>query len=188
MAVEGLTATAVNNLNAVPPVRATAGVGGAGRFVRQFATLKPTTAEVSTSTYDFIRVPSSAILSSIRMWLDTAMTTFTGNLGLYYSSNWADGTDANAGVAGTSTTAMTGSISTSCFQAALALAAVTSPTEYLMGGAITSGLLGTPAWKMAGLTSDPGGFFDIVFGTTTTNSGSQPVNMVVEYFEQGGAP
>jgi hypothetical protein len=53
------------------------------------------------------------------------------------------------------------------------LAAVTTFTNYAY--AIVAADYDYPLWELCGLTSDPGGFFDLTLTNTTTNSGSEPV-------------
>lgn len=168
MATEAIKATAITNLDANPAARTTRGKQA---VQKAFASVTATTAKDNGSTYQMVRVRSDEIPYSIQAWLDGAVTTLTGDLTLYYSDLAMDGTDVNAG---------TGAVAAHVFQTAKAMAAVTSPTELFLGGNITGSSLGKPFWKLAGLSSDPGGFMDIVFLTTTTNSGTGVLNMVVE--------
>jgi hypothetical protein len=164
MATEALKVTSITNLDAMPPVRTT----HLGQDVQRFeTTITATTAMSSGSTYKLLRLPSNAILHNLAVWLDATVTTFTGDITLYYSDTWADGTDANAGL---------GLVTAHVFQTAYAFGAQVTPAEVLLGGNIKGASLGEPLWQMAALTADPGGFFDVTIVTTTTTSGAPVIN------------
>lgn len=179
MTTEALKTTAITNLDATPPVRTT---NYGARVESAFGTVLATTGKTSGSTYQLMRLPSQAVLQSFSIWLDAAVTTFTGDITLYYSDTWADGTDGNAGA---------GLVTAHVFQTAVAMAALTTPTNMFMGGNIkganvwtsapTPGTYGDPLWKLADLASDPGGFFDIVIVTTTTTSGAPQINFKADW-------
>lgn len=167
MATEALKTTQITNLDASPPVRATY----YGQEVQVFyGSLTATTGMLTGSTYQMIRLPSHARLHSLKLWLDAGVTAFAGDVTLYYSDTWQDGTDANAG---------TGAVAAHVFQTALDLHAVTAATEYLLGGNVKGANLGKRLWEMAGLATDPGGFFDIVILLTGTTTGAPVVNAQV---------
>lgn len=169
MATEALKTAAITNADASPPVRTT---HYGQKLGVEYGSLTATTAKDNGSTYQMARLPSWATLHSLKIWLDAAATTFTGDVTLYYSDNALDGSNANANL---------GAVAAHVFQTALALAAVTSPTEYLLGGNVKGANLGKRLWEMAGLSSDPKCYFDIVILTTTTNSGGPVVNAQVIY-------
>lgn len=168
MASENLKTTAITNLDATPPVRTT---NYGQRTQVLYGSLTVTTGKTLGSVYQLVRVPSNAILHNLKLWLDGAVTTLDGDVTLYYSDIWSDGTDAKAG---------TGAVAAHVFQTALDLHAIVAATEYLLGGNIKGTNLGKPLWQMAGLTSDPGGMFDIVVLTTSTNSGAAVINCQAE--------
>lgn len=169
MTTEALKVTAITNLDATPPVRTT-NYGQTAQLI--FATITATTGKTAGSTYQMVRLPSNAILHSLRMWLDSGVTTFDGDITLYYSDTWADGTDANASG---------GAVAAHVFKTAVDLHAITTPTEYFLGGNLVGSKLGQPLWQQAGLTADPGGFFDIVLLTTSTTSGAPVLNTAASF-------
>ena len=169
MATESVKTTAITNLDAKPPVRTT-NYGATSQQL--FGTATFATAVTSGSTYLLARLPSHARLHSLLIWLDASVTTFTGDITLYYSDTWQDGTDANAG---------TGAVAAHIYKTAYAMASLTAPTEVYMGGNITGANLGKRLWEDAGLSTDPGGMFDIVIVTTATNSGTSNVNAAVRF-------
>lgn len=167
MATEALKTTAITNMDASPPVRTT---HYGQKMAIAYGTLTTTTAMTSGSTYQLVRLPSWAVLHSIKLWLDATVTTLTGDVTAYYSDSVADGSDASAN---------TGALAAHIFQTALALASVVSPTEYLLGGNVKGANIGKRVWEMAGLSSDPKCMVDIVLLTTATNSGAAVLNACV---------
>ena len=164
MATEALKTTAITNMDASPPVRTT---HYGQKMATAYGSLTATTAMTSGSTYQMVRIPSWAVLHSLLLWLDSGVTTFAGDVTLYYSDSSLDGSNANAG---------TGAVAAHVFQTALDLHAITTPTEYLLGGNVKGANLGKRLWEMAGISSDPKCYFDIVILTTSTNSGAPVVN------------
>lgn len=163
MATEALKSTAITNLDATPPVRTT-DLGM--RVQHAFATVTGTTGVTSGSTYQLFRLPSNAKLESLELWLDAAVTTFAGDVTLYYSDNALDGSVSKAG---------TGQVAAHVYSTALDLHATTAPKEVYRGGNITAAGLGKELWQDAGLSADPKVFFDVVIVTTSTTSGAPVV-------------
>ncbi len=157
MTTEALKATAVTNLSATPPVRTT-NYGMPTQVM--YGSLTATTGKTAGSVYSLIRLPSKAVLHSLKLWLDSGVTTLDGDITLYYGGGPLDGTLVTAHV----------------FATAIDLHAITSATEYLLGNNIKGTNLGKRLWEMAALASDPGGMFDIVVVSTSTNSGAPVIN------------
>ena len=180
MATEIVKSTAITDLDASPAKRATSGKGGKGLVTIVDGSCHVTSGVTAAgaSYYRLVRVPSNCIVKKVEMWLDAAGTTITGDIGLYYSdSPNLDGTsNANVAAAGTP-------INADHFGSAVALAAVVTPTEYTFEA--TTYLAADTRlelWNTAssGLTSDPGGFFDIVFTLTSTAGSAADVNLRAE--------
>lgn len=171
MPAETIKSTQITNLDKTnPPLRTS---HGAMYVQKQIASVAVSGTATSPSTYQMCRIPSDAIITSIQGWLDAANTTFTADLTLYYST---------AGVYDGTNFLNTGAVAAHVFQTAKAMAAIVTATELFLGGNVTgAGNLGQPAWKVAGLTSDPGGYFDVTWVTTATNSGAAQLNTIVEY-------
>ena len=172
MTIEALKTTAITNLDATPAVRTT---NYGARSEKAFGSILATTAYTVGSTYRLVRLPSNAVLQALSFWLDAAVTTFTGDVTLYYSDQSADGTDSSSGL-----------VTAHVIATAYAFAAVTTPTDVFLGGNIkganvwtatpTAGTYGDPLWKLAALASDPGGFMDVTIVTTATTSGAPQIN------------
>lgn len=168
MTTEALLSTSITNLNATPRVQNTAGRGAPGRihFVdgKTAAALSGTT---TGSTYRMVRIPSDCVVKRVRACLNAAVTTFTVDIGLYYSNT-------NDGTSSTNVAAADTAIDADFFGSAVALAAIVVPTEYTReSGEYSVAEMFQEVWQAAGLSTDPGGFFDVVMTTTaTTNDNS----------------
>ena len=99
----------------------------------------------------------------------------TWDVGLYYSdapANGAfDGTNASN----------TGVISAALFASAFVAPTTVGRTSLIGLGTYTVDKFNTPLWEAAGLTSDPGGYFDIVVtvhhAATTAVAGNLGINV-----------
>ncbi len=83
----------ITNLHSSPIVRPSAGSGGACIVSRKQATITPATSAATSVLHRMVRIPSNAIVSRVAIILDAAATTFTGDIGLWYSDD-DDGTSA----------------------------------------------------------------------------------------------
>lgn len=175
MATEALKATAVSNLDASPVTRLAPGAGGFAYMRTADGYLTATTGMASGSTYQMVRIPRNAIIKHIWMKLDATVTTFTANVGLYYSTSTTDGTAAaNQGAA----------VVNNCFASAVAYASQNTFTDLMNN--VTAANLDKTAWSGVGaLTTDPGGYFDVVINLTATSSGGAIVYMEVQYVDPG---
>lgn len=108
----------ITNLDATPPVRATYGGGGAGRLTRLVGTITPTASQATSVLNRLVRIPSNCQVHKVAIILDSAATTLTGNIGLWYSAAATAGGDGgNIGNADNLT-----AISSAFFCSALAMA------------------------------------------------------------------
>lgn len=82
----------LTNLDATPLVRASAGQGSPGYLKRVQATITPTASQATSVLNRIVRVPSNVIVSRLAVALDSAATTLTGNVGVWYSDSTSDGT------------------------------------------------------------------------------------------------
>lgn len=172
MSTEAVKSTPITNLDATPPVMNTAGKGGPARLHQVDGYAAVADAVTSGSTYRLCRVPSNAVVKHVRVCMDAAVTTFTNDIGVYYSDDAskpaADGTVIDADF----------------FGSAVALAAIVAPTDYINeSGNNDAAQRQQPLWQAVGLSSDPGVQLDIVLTNTATNSGAGVVYMEVEFAE-----
>lgn len=145
-----------------PPLPTTSGESGIGilRTVDGFVTAL--TADTTASVYLLARVPTNAKLKKVGLFNDALSASTTLDVGLYYS-------DAPAPLGSTPNPAPSPTIDGS--PPALAGTAVNA-TLFGSATAATSANINLdlsltidkqvqPLWQAAGLSSDPGGFFDI---------------------------
>lgn len=182
MATEIVKSTAITNLDATPPVRSSGGQG-AGEFLIVNDGSCATTSGVlvdPNTYYRLVRIPSDAIVKKVEAWLDAAGTTITGDIGLYYSDDAPrDGSPAahNGAI-----------INADHFGSAVALASVVTPTDYTFeAGTYTGADTRKEVWNTtaSGLSSNPRGFFDVVFTPTSTVGSSSTINLRVHYTRPG---
>lgn len=176
MPSEALQSTQIANLDSVPPIANTPGSGGASFLRTADGSLTATTGKTSGSTYQLLRVPSSARVKHAYVQLDAGVTTFAGDIGFYYSDSTSDGTPAAN--AGTKVNSTTGS---QLLGAAVDLHAQTTPLDV----AVTMGAAkrDEPLWQACGLTTDPHCFFDLVVTSTSTTSGAPVLSAELQYTE-----
>ena len=177
MATEAIKSTPITNLDASPPVRNTAGVGGGSPLLYKDGSCVFADTKTSGSTYQMVRLPANAIVKRVWACIDTAVTTFTVDIGVYYGS----GVDVPSAVRGTV-------LDADLFGSAVALASIVVPTQYTMEAAAAALIISDmflPLWNLAGLTSDPGYSLDIVLTNTATNDTTSTVYLAVEYILPG---
>ena len=177
MATEAIKSAIITSLDATPPVRTTTGAGSAGRLIYADGSAVFANSMTAGSTYQMVRVPSNAIIKRIWACIDTAVTTFTVDIGVYYSS----GLDVTADLRGDV-------LDADLFGSAVALASVVVPTQYTMeaaAAALTVADMFLPLWNLAGLTNDPSCGLDIVMTNTATNDTTSTAYLAVEYIIPG---
>lgn len=150
-----IKSTSVTNLDAANPnVYVTAGEGAKAALQHIGDTA---TAAVSDGTgvqiIKLVRIPSTAKVKAV-FSEGAALTKGTFDLGVYYSGA-ADGTpSANAGTA----------VSAALFASAVDFSSAVARTDKTNeSGTYTVDKRTQPIWKAAGLSTDPGGFFDIAY-------------------------
>jgi hypothetical protein len=184
MTTETLKSTAITNLDAVPPVRATAGLGGVGMLKSVYGNVAPTTGYLTGSNYKMVRVPSDCSVKHVLIDYSGTITTMTCDVTIFYSDDTLDETGASSGDTG-----VVNSLSTtgSLFAHTLVLAsqtagAVVDITDQNVAYPPTA--RNEPLWQAAGLTTDPGGFFDVVIMNVSTMSlSAAKIGLEVQYVE-----
>lgn len=155
-----LKSISITNLDANPVVANTAGEGAAARAKHVTGYITTVSADNTGSTYRLVRVPSYAVIKTI-LFESAAMTGGKFNLSVYYSDSATDGT-AGAGVIVPTTGDQFFASDIDCASAV----AITNVTNE--NGTYTIDKRNKHLWDALGLTSDPGGFFDIVAVCHTT--------------------
>jgi hypothetical protein len=172
MATEALKTPSITNLDTIPAAPNTSGEGGVGRLQHINDYLTTTSAVTVGSTYQLVRIPSNAKVKAVR-WEAAAMTQGSFDVGLNYSDSTVDGTAAN--VRGTV-------IDADFFATAVSAASAVSKTDITNeSGTYTVAKRNQPIWQAVGLSSDPGGFFDVVFTSTNTITAGALLACEVDY-------
>lgn len=168
MVADALRATEITSLDATPSAQLTAGEGAKAYDVVKTDYVTPTAAGLAdtTSKYKLVRLPSNAKLKALTLSVQAAIETSTGlaiDVGAYYSDSTVDGTAvANQGVA----------ISVNCFAAALTGFRSSAVADLNALAAFKPSLRNLPLWSALGLTSDPGGYIDVVAAVQAAATGA----------------
>ena len=160
MAVDHVKTTPITNMDAGSLIVPTAGEGGPAVNKSNTGIATGVAASSIDATYQMCRVPSNSKIKRIFFQTQTQAVGIT-DVGVYYATD---------GLGGRPTTLLVANaINRTFFASAIAL--TTTTVQDLTGNPITSGYTpdkrNQPLWQALGLTSDPGGNFDIVLSLTT---------------------
>jgi len=150
------------------PTQLTEGIGAPGRITNHSDFVVATTGGLAStsSTYKMVRLPTSCILKTVDIYTKSGLDSSTGlaiDLGAYYSDSTNDGTPYS--LQGTS-------ISANCFAAAQAFGQSSAGSKIDGLSNLDANLRNSPLWAQVGLTTDPGGYIDIVLAVHTVVSGT----------------
>jgi hypothetical protein len=183
MGTSNLKSTPITNLDSNPVLRNQAGNGAPGRVQKVSGFVTAVAADAVGSTYQFARLPSNA--RDIKTIMESeAQGAGKVSLSVYYSDSTTDGTQAaNRGVVVPTTGA-------GFFTVDKDLTSAVAPTDVTGVGVSTSNgytidKRGKELWDALGLTSDPGGFFDLVgeVHTTAITTGTGRIRVTAEYID-----
>jgi hypothetical protein len=154
--------------NSTSPTQLTEGVGAAGRVVNHSDFVAATTGGLAStsSIYKMVRLPTQCILKFAELYTKSGLDSSTGlkvDIGAFYSDSTIDGTPFS--LQGTS-------ISANCFAAAVAFAQSSAGQKIDALSNLDANLRNSPLWAQVGLTTDPGGYIDIVVAVNTIASGT----------------
>lgn len=194
MTAENLSSNSITGLNGTNGVITYPNPNGYGpsevRYVSDFITPTTTGLADTGSTYRVLRLKSTVSLRELWLQagglLDTggASAAFAVDVGAYYSNSTTDGTNQSPSTA---------YISVNCFCAAHSFATTSdgvtsgaaSTGDRILNGlySLNQNLIGSPLWKQAGLSADPGGFIDIVVAvhTAANAAGATPFSVTASY-------
>jgi len=169
MAVVTVKSTAITNRDATPRVI------NDGRFERAvvknaYGMCAVANGDSIAAKYIIAQVPSTAVVKDVKLTIP-AITTCAGDVGLYRPTQ-SDGT------AGTV-------ISAAFFSAANSLATALNKASVMTQTTYTFAKREQPIWQAAGLTSDPGGFLDVVVTLTAAAGSAGNISGDVEYLDNG---
>jgi len=157
-----LKSSFITNSDASPRVATTAGEGASFRKDEADGYVTVAASDGAGTKYLMVRVQSYAKIKSLVL-ASEAQGAGKVNCGVYYADNVVDlapGNASNAGVA----------IDDDFFATDVDLAAKVQPTDITFeSGTYTFDKWSQPLWQAVGLTSDPGGKFDIVLTVHTTD-------------------
>jgi len=175
MAVDHVKSTFITNLDAQPAVINTAGEGAAAPLYSIEGYATGVASGTVASTYQFVRVPSNCKVKSVT-FESAAQAAGSIDIGCYYATDGEGGQPATLLLANTIVAAF--------FASALALTGAYAKTDVTNeSGTYTIEKRVQPLWQALGLTTDPGGYFDIV-GTIVSadmTTGTGRMGVVVTY-------
>lgn len=178
-----LKSPAITSLDTIPPFTASTGEGSQGYLREISGFVTPVAADAAGSTYQFVRIPTNAKVKSVVL-NSGAQGAGAIQIGVYYSDSTVDGTaPANQGL-------VVPTSGVDFFASDVSLASAIIGLDEVMQNLATStannpALINTPLWQALGLTSDPGGYFDIVgtVHTTAVTTGGKPVSLTVRFVD-----
>ncbi len=183
MATSHLKSTAITNLDASPVVANTGGLGAPARDSIVSGYVTALASDAAGSTYQLVRVPSTAIIKHV-FFASEAQGAGKVQLSVYYSDSTTDGTQvANQGLVVPTTGA-------GFFSDDIDLTSAVAAADYTSNGTSGTGANGYTLdkrnkhlWDALGLTTDPGGYFDIVavVHTTAITTGTGKLGVTVHY-------
>jgi hypothetical protein len=152
----------ITNLDAIPAVQNTSGVGAPGRLIQVDGFVSTVSADATGSTYQLVRVPSNCKVKAV-VFEAAAMTAGKLSLSVYYSDATQDGTaSANQGLIVPTTGAAFFALDIDCSSA------VGPTNETNQSGNYPIANREKELWDALALSADPGGFFDVVAVCHTT--------------------
>lgn len=146
MAVVAVKSAFITNRDSTPVVLTSKTLSAGGPRLRAAGLVAVASGDSATSTYRFCQVPANALVSSVLLSAPDIGTTTTMDIGLYR-------TTADGGAV----------VDADFFTAACNLnSGATTKVERLNGNIITIANSEKRLWEAAGLSADPGYFYDIV--------------------------
>ncbi len=175
MALVHVKSTSVTNSDASPSVANTAGEGGPAPLKHVTGIATGTASANIDSTFQMVRVPSNAKIKRIILQTQSQTVGVT-DVGLYYATD---------GIGGHATTLLVAAAIDRVFFATSINLATTTPQDVICNpitSTYTPDKRNMPLWQAAGLTTDPGGWLDIVLSLTTAiTTGGGVMVLNVEY-------
>jgi hypothetical protein len=177
MGTSHLKSTAITNSDATPVVANTSGRGAEGRLHCISGFVTAVASDAATSTYQLVRVPSNCVIKQV-LFASEAQGAGKVQLSVYYGTN--DG----------ATLTVVPTTGAGFFSDDIDCASAVAQADYTSNGTSGTGANGytldkrnKELWDALGLSSDPGGWFDIVavVHTTAVTTGTGKLGVLV-YF------
>lgn len=160
MAVDHVKSTPITNLDTIPPTQLTTGEGGGGHLIELTGSAVAIVSSSADATYQLVRIPSNAKVKRI-LFESAAQAAGKFDLGLYYATDGQKGQPTALLAAA--------AIDQDFFATVIDCASAVVITDVTNeSGTYTIDLRNQPIWQAVGLTSDPGGYFDVVATVKTT--------------------
>lgn len=181
MGTSALKSTPITNLDTIPVTPNTTGEGAPGYLRSSEGFVTAVAADAAGSTYRLVRVPSNAKIKAVT-FRSEAQGAGKVQLSAYYSDSTVDGTAvANQGLVVPSTGA-------AFFADDIDCASAVTPVDKLGTGTAPGwnmSMWNTPLWSALGLTSDPGGYIDVVavVHTTAITTGTGRLGVSVDFVD-----
>lgn len=157
-----LKSAPITNLDAIPAVQNTAGIGAPGELRQVDGFASSVSGDLAGSTYQLVRIPSNAKVKTV-IWESAAMGAGKISLSVYYSDATQDGTaKANQGLVVPTTGATFFASQIDC------TSAIPQTNEVNQSGNYPIAYRQKELWDALALSADPGGYFDIVAVVDTT--------------------
>lgn len=174
MSVDHVKSIPITNLDSSPIVAITAGEGGAAPLKTIDGYVTTVASSSVDATYQIVRLPSNAKVKSVYLEAG-AQGAGAFDIGVYYATD-GEGGQPKALLAAAA-------ISRALFASAVDCASAVTTDVTNESGTYTLDKRVMPLWQAAGLTSDPGGYFDIVMTVTTTavTTGATKVGLRVTF-------
>lgn len=177
MGTSALKSQQITDLDASPVVRNDAGRNAAGIVRMVTGGVTAVDADDTSSVYKLVRVPSNAVIKKVTI-MSRIATAGSADINVAYSDSTTDGTQPSL----QGTIPQISAANNKLYGAAQSLVLSGVPTPFTFKNAyMTNARLEQPLWQVLGLTTDPGGFFDIQANITTAVTTGGQVSCAVEY-------
>lgn len=160
-----LKSAQITNADSTPIVLSNSGVAGPYRLNHYEGYVTTGSDSDAGTKYLLLRVKTDVKVKQVVLESAAQGATFTVNVGLYYADDARYVTPGNAANVGAV-------VDADFFASAVVLTNAYGPTDVTNeGGFYGIDKRGQPLWQAAGLSADPGGYFDIVATTTVAGTG-----------------
>lgn len=176
MAVDHVKSTPVTNWDATPRVQNSSGEGAPGTLRNVEGSAVAVASSSADATYQLTRVPSNAKVKGMR-FESAAQAAGKFDIGVYYATDGGPGGHATSLLAAAA-------IDQDFFASDIDCASAVVVTDIINeSGTNTIDKRNQPLWQAIGLSSDPGGFLDIVatVHTTAVTTGTGRFGVSVDY-------
>jgi len=179
MAADTISSAAIAGYSTNPPTKPVGGAGAANALLFNDGSATRTAGATTGSIYRLVRVPTNVYVKKVILDAAAAGANAAFSIGVYYSDAPSNGILDGTPVA------LSGAVVNS--KSAIFASAI-DPTSALVdlnetnqSGNFDVTHQQKKLWDACGLTSDPGGFFDIVITTGGTDTNGGLVSLKVSY-------